>query len=201
MNQPAAVNPTPPQPARELALERALAEPGLRPLPPEAVAILREVGAPPRLAAHLRAVHDVAVQLLDWLAVAAPEVGVDRAAVLFGAATHDIGKTLHPEELSGPGSAHEAAGAAMLREHGDLARFAANHAQWDRPDATAEELLVTLADKVWKGKRVPGLEQRVAALLPGEPWEAFMVLDDALTRIADGAEDRLAFQARHPVHR
>lgn len=182
------------------ALERALTEPGLRPLPPDAAAILREVGAPPRLAAHLRAVHDVAVQLLDRLAVAAPELVVDRAAVLFGAATHDIGKTLHPEELSGPGSAHEAAGAEMLRGYGHLARFAATHAQWDRPDATAEELLVTLADKVWKGRREAGLEERVAALLPGEPWEAFMVLDDTLTRIADGAEARLAFQSRHPTN-
>jgi hypothetical protein len=30
-----------------------------------------------------------------------------RDAVLFGAATHDIGKTVHIDELSGPRSAHE----------------------------------------------------------------------------------------------
>jgi len=28
----------------------------------------------------------------------------------MGAALHDIGKVLHPEELSGPGNAHEIAG-------------------------------------------------------------------------------------------
>ncbi|WP_433375129.1 HD domain-containing protein [Dactylosporangium sp. CA-152071] len=171
----------------------------LRPLPAEVAALLRRVGAPPRLAAHLRLVHDVAAQLLDWLAAHAPGLVVDRAAVLFGAATHDIGKTLHPEELAGPGSAHEAAGARMLEEFGDLARFAANHARWDRPDATPEELLVTLADKVWKGKRVDDLERRVAGLLPGEPWEAFMALDDELTRIADTADERLAFQNAYPT--
>ena len=181
------------------ALEWALTESGLRPLPPEAAAILREVGAPPRLAAHLRAVHDVAAQLLDWLAVAAPGLAVDREAVLFGAATHDIGKALHPHELSGPGHEHEQAGAHMLRRYGHLARFAATHAQWDRPDATPEELLVTLADKVWKGRRETGLEERVAALLGGAPWEAYMVLDDELTRIAEDAEARLAFQASHPI--
>ncbi|MET7426903.1 HD domain-containing protein [Dactylosporangium sp. NPDC005555] len=180
-------------------LERALAEPGLRPLPAEAAAVLRRVDAPPRLAAHLRLVHDVAAQLLDWLAVAAPHLSLDREAVLFGAATHDIGKTLHPEELRGPGSAHEVAGTEMLREHGDLARFAVTHARWERPDATPEELLVTLADKVWKGKRVEGLERRVADLLGGEPWEAFMTLDDELTRIAGDADTRLAFQATYPI--
>jgi hypothetical protein len=183
------------------AFEQALVEPGPRPLPPAVVEILRRVDAPPRLVAHLRLVHDVAAQLLDWLAVAAPGLVVDRAAVLFGAATHDIGKAVHRRELSEPGSAHEAAGADLLRDHGDLARFAATHAQWERPDATAEELLVTLADKVWKGKRVAGLEQRVAALLGGgrEPWESFLVLDDELTRVAEDADARLAFQAAFPV--
>jgi hypothetical protein len=60
---------------------------------------------------------------------------------------------------------------------------------------------VTLADKVWKGKRVAGLEQRVAALLGGgrEPWESFLVLDDELTRVAEDADARLAFQAAFPV--
>lgn len=37
----------------------------LRPLPAEIVAPLAEIDAPARLAAHLRAVHDVAGQLLD----------------------------------------------------------------------------------------------------------------------------------------
>ena len=51
--------------------------------------------------------------------------------MLFGAATHDIGKTPHPAELSGPGSAHEEAGRELLLSLGGsprLARFAATHA-------------------------------------------------------------------------
>ncbi|WP_338056805.1 hypothetical protein [Streptomyces sp. ZAF1911] len=69
-----------------------------------------------------------------------------------------------------------------------------------------EELLVSTADKVWKGKRVTGLEDLlidhlVRASPPGtERWEAYLDLDSLLARIADGADGRLAFQAAHPVH-
>lgn len=185
-------------------LERALAAPGLRPLPPGVVGLLRAVGAPARLGAHLRAVHDVAVQLLDWLG--ADGVRVDREAVAFGAATHDIGKARVPRELTGAGAEHEAAGEALLVSLGvapRLARFAALHGRWERPEATLEELLVTLADKVWKGRRETGLEEKFAQLLAdatGEPvWAAFMRLDDELTRIAGGADERLAFQAGFPA--
>ncbi|MFG2043204.1 HD domain-containing protein [Dactylosporangium sp. NPDC048998] len=172
-------------------------------MPSSVVELLRAVGAPPRLGAHLRAVHDVAVEILDWLG---DDVAVDREAVLFGAATHDIGKVRFPGELSGAGAEHEPAGEALLRSLGvedRLARFAAVHGRWDRGDATVEELLVTLADKVWKGRREAGLEQKIAEILAAatdEPvWAAFMRLDDELTRIADGADDRLAFQASFPI--
>lgn len=47
-------------------------------------------------------IYDVAHRLLDWLAGQHPELVIDRAAVLFGAATHDIGKTIHTGELLGP---------------------------------------------------------------------------------------------------
>jgi len=177
-------------------------EPPLRALPADVVELLVELDAPPRLGAHLRAVHEVAAQLLDAL----PELAVDRAAVLFGAATHDIGKVEHPGELSGPGSAHEPAGHRLLVGRGvaeERPRFARTHADWDRDGATTEELLVSLADKVWKGKRVADLEQRVVRRLAQargqEPWEAFLDLDDVLTHIADGAEARLAFQAAYPI--
>ncbi|WP_433078628.1 HD domain-containing protein [Dactylosporangium sp. CA-052675] len=184
-------------------LERAITEEGLRPLPEAAAALLRQVGAPARLGAHLRAVHDVAVEIVDW---AGGEVEVDRAAVLFGAATHDIGKARFPEELSGPGAQHEPAGQQLLVALGvepRLARFAALHGNWRRDAATLEELLVTLADKVWKGRREAGLEEQVAQVVAearGEPvWAVFMRVDDALTRIADGADARLAFQSRFPT--
>lgn len=66
-----------------------------------------------------------------------------------------------------------------------------------------DDLLVSLADKVWKGKRVAELEQlvvnRLARATGTEAWQAFMDLDDILTRLAADADRRLAFQADHPV--
>lgn len=185
----------------------ATSHPPLRPLPSEAVRLLEEVGAPPRLVAHLRAVHDVAAQLVERLARSCPRLPVDREAVLFGAATHDIGKTLHPDELSGPGSRHEEAGRDLLLAHGvspGLARFAATHASWGSPDAGLEDLLVSLADKVWKNKRVADLEDLVVAELcrvSGRPvWQEFLDLDEFLTVLGEEADLRLAWQAAHPVH-
>jgi hypothetical protein len=188
------------------ALHRALTDPDLRPLPPEAERLLVALDAPPRLAAHLRAVHDAATELVAWVGNYCPTVDIDQDAVLFGAATHDIGKIRHPEELSGPGHAHEPAGYALLIEQGvpeKLARFARTHAAWTEPDIGINDLLVSCADKVWKAKRVPDLEQllvdRLAAANRSEPWQAFLDLDDEFTRIAADADRKLDFQNSHPV--
>jgi len=182
-------------------------DPPMLPLPERVAELLAELGAPPRLAAHLRAVHDVAHQLVDWVEQHCPAVIFDREAVLFGAATHDIGKTVHLTELSGPGSAHEEAGQALLLAHGispGLARFAATHASWVDVPAGLEDLLVSLADKIWKNKRVPELEDLVVARLAEASgraaWEEFLALDGVLARIGDGADRRLAFQASFPIH-
>ncbi|MFF7278661.1 HD domain-containing protein [Streptomyces griseorubiginosus] len=187
-------------------LHRALHAPGPRPLPDTAARLLRTLDAPPRLAAHLRLVHDVAYRLTDWLAQQHPALPLDREAVLFGAATHDIGKTTHVAELSGPGSAHEKAGQDLLLAHGippHLARFAATHATWTLPDIGLEDLLVSVADKIWKNKRVPELEdlvvRRLAEASGRTVWEEFLEFDDALTAVGEDAEERLAFQAAHPV--
>ncbi|MGW6445001.1 HD domain-containing protein [Lentzea sp. NPDC055074] len=178
----------------------------VRPLPAAAESVLSGLHAPPRLVAHLRLAHDVACDLVAWLERHHPAVACDREALLFGAATHDIGKVVHPNELSGPGSAHEPAGHALLVERGveeRLARFARTHASWTAAGISLEELLVSLADKVWKAKRVPDLEQlvteRLAEAAGQEPWEVFMALDDELDRIASGADARLAYQSSHPV--
>ncbi|MEV0175613.1 HD domain-containing protein [Streptomyces sp. NPDC050803] len=197
-----------PPPSTDL-LRRALAadtDPPLHPLPEQVVRLLRELDAPPRLAAHLRAVHDVAHQLVDWMARRHPATRFDRDAVLFGAATHDIGKATHVAELSGPGSAHEEAGRRLLLAHGvdaGLARFAATHASWTLPDIGIEDLLVSVADKAWKGKRVPALEdllvRRLAEASGRTVWEEFLELDDLLTAVGEDAEARLAFQASCPV--
>lgn len=95
-----------------------------RPLPALVEPLLSGLHAPPRLVAHLLLVHDVACELVAWVSRHHPSVALDPEAVLFGAATHDIGKVLHPNELSGPGSAHEPAGYALLRERGVSERLA-----------------------------------------------------------------------------
>lgn len=181
-------------------------QPPLRPLPIEAAELLHDVDAPPRLVAHLRAVHDVAGQLLEWIAARNLDLGINAGAVLFGAATHDIGKTLHPAELSTPGAQHEEAGRELLLNRGvdsGMARFAATHAGWSTKEAGMEDLLVSLADKIWKNKRVPELEDLVVAGLAvasGKPvWEEFLDLDSVLTRIGDQADARLAFQMSYPA--
>ncbi|WP_067507608.1 HD domain-containing protein [Actinoplanes sp. TFC3] len=185
------------------ALDRALTDSGLRPLPPAATELLQSLQAPPRLAAHLRAVHDVAWLLTDRLGRARPELDFDTTAVLFGAATHDIGKVIHGEELAVPGNRHEAAGRDLLISYGvpwHLARFAGTHGSWDaEEERTLEDLLVSLADKVWKGARVPSLEDQVAGHLGGPPWESFMFLDDVIQELAGAADSRLAFQSAFPV--
>ncbi|MGW3074801.1 HD domain-containing protein [Kitasatospora sp. NPDC001132] len=176
----------------------------LPPLPPDVAELLRALDAPPRLVAHLALVHEVAEEITGFCA--REGLVFDREAVLYGAATHDIGKTVHPEELSAPGSRHEPAGHALLLAHGvpeHLARFARTHASWGGPGVTVESLLVSLADKAWKDKRVRGLEdlvvERLAAAGGRERWEVFLALDDLLSRISEDAPRRLAVQAAHPV--
>jgi hypothetical protein len=180
-------------------LERALTAPPMRPLPATAAELLRELDAPPRLGAHLRAVHDVAWSLTDTLGRRWPALEFDTTAVLFGAATHDIGKVLHPAELTGPGTAHEAAGEDLLLRYGvpaHLARFAAGHGScWTRPGAPLDDLLVSLADRISRADRVRDLERQVVERTGRAPWELGGVLD----ALAAGAGERLAFQSGFPV--
>jgi hypothetical protein len=190
-------------------LQRALRDESvlaLRPLPGAAMDLLEELQAPPRLAAHLRLVHDVACQIGGWASDRYPALGYDLGAMLFGAATHDIGKVIHVAELSAPGSAHEEAGRQLLLTRGitpGRARFAATHASWTRPGITIEDLMVSVADKIWKNKRVPELEDLLAAMLTQasgrDAWKELLDLDGLLESIGDDADERLAFQAAFPI--
>ena len=178
--------------------------PDFAPLPAEVLEICRSVYASPRLVAHLTIVHDVAAKLLDHLHRAFPELHLDRDAVLFGAAVHDIGKAIHADELSGPGSQHERQGFELLKKLGvseERARFTFTHAAWEgRP---LEDLVVALADKCWKGKRVSLLEEetarKIGEQLGKEHWETFAALDEILEQLAEQADARLAWQAEFPT--
>lgn len=176
-------------------------------LPPELSALLAELKAPPRLEAHLRLVLGAAEALLQGLAATWPQLAgtaYDPDLVRFGAASHDIGKAVVPAELRAPGHAHEPAGERLLRERGYApaqARFCISHAAWEQGDIGCEDLLVALADKIWKGKREPALERRLVKLLAlrlGEPeWQVFTSLDDLIAPIAAQADSRLDWQNRH----
>ncbi|MFD8392288.1 hypothetical protein ACFV2N_24620 [Streptomyces sp. NPDC059680] len=64
---------------------------------------------------------------------------------------------------------------------------------------------MSLADKIWKNKRVAELEDLVVARLAGidgrAAWQWFMELDEALTALGEGADRRLAYQMSHPITR
>ncbi|HEX3747058.1 MAG TPA: HD domain-containing protein [Bryobacteraceae bacterium] len=178
----------------------------LSPFPKEAEDLLAETNSHPRLRAHLVLVHDVACQLTAHIHRAWPHLALDEKLVHLGAAIHDIGKTVHPQELSEPGHLHEAAGRRLLLEHGwaeKLARFTVTHGGDFGVNDPLEDLLVAAADKVWKGKRDDALEQalvhRIATLSGDEPWQVWLAVDDILTRLAEAAPERLRWHASHGV--
>ena len=178
-----------------------------RDLPADARQILETLHAPARLVAHLTLVHDVADELIRALRTRWPDLPVDHDAVLFGAAIHDIGKVLHPNELDGPGNDHEKDGPPLLERLGiptERASFSRTHGTWrQEADVTCEDVLVALADTCWKGQRDGELEMllasRIASLQGIEKWQAFMSLDEMLERVAGVAEERLAWQRQFPA--
>lgn len=174
-----------------------------RPLPEQVQRLCDLLKAPPRLVAHLRLVHDTAVDLVAELDDCFPTLDYDADSVLFGAATHDLGKVLYPNELTSTGNQHEQDGPALLEQYGIptcLSRFARTHGSWTRDeDQPLEDLLVALADAIWKGK-CPELEgrvvQRIAAMISVEHWQVFLKFDDLAGRLSADEQERLAWQQR-----
>jgi putative nucleotidyltransferase with HDIG domain len=169
--------------------------------PAGALQLLVDLGASPWLVRHHELVSEAALELCDLVR---RDLGVafDRELVLVGAALHDAGKIVHPDEMREPGSRHEAAGQQLLLAHGvpaSTARFCVTHASWTAPTLTIEDLLVALADKLWKGKRIDDLEQRVADLITHttgrERWSVFAGLDSICDSIAAAGPARLARSA------
>ncbi|HEV2238580.1 MAG TPA: HD domain-containing protein [Ktedonobacterales bacterium] len=174
----------------------------LEPLPSDVIDLLGRLGASPRLIAHLTLVHDVACKLTARLDAVWPKLPYDRVAVRLGAALHDIGKTVHPDELVLPGHLHELAGEELLRQQSfasAYARFGRTHDQWaDEPAAQAEDLLVALADSWWRGKRNERLEDAtchwIADTTQIPHWQVFAALDDIAVAITSEADSRLEWQ-------
>lgn len=162
--------------------------------PEDAFALMQELGASSWLVQHHRLVVEAAAELCER--VTGP---YDRELVKLGAAVHDMGKVRHPEEMSGPGHQHEEAGRKLLTSRGvsdHVARFCVTHASWTAPNRTTEDLLVALADKLWKGKRVSELEElavtRLANARGEDRWSVFSELDAVFEDVASRGDLRLA---------
>jgi hypothetical protein len=169
----------------------------------DAIRLLERLGAPAELLTHARIVSETAEELIDGL-VEAGAKGIARDEVLLRAALHDAGKIVEPAELHVPGSRHEAAGEALLLEHGvapALARICRSHARWDQlDDVSSSELLAALADKLWRGKRDEALEHLVANdFVRGETdwFRTYTRYLDVFERVAEAGGRRLELTATH----
>ncbi len=164
---------------------------------------MHELGAGPRLIHHHRLVVDAATQLVVGLEPY--RAAFDPQRVLLGAAIHDAGKICCPAELLGGGNEHERLGAELLRANGmsGLARFCVTHGQWRDRDLPVEDLLVALADTLWKGRRSAELEERlgvqVATASGHAYWDLMIPLDDLFERIAAEGPTRLMSSAEVPI--
>ena len=166
--------------------------------PRDGLRLLEDLGATPWLVRHHQLVVEAASVVCERFT---RDIGVafDAEAVLLGASLHDAGKVVHPEEMTNAGHEHEAAGQTLLLERGvpaTIARFCVTHASWLDPRCTLEDLLVALADKLWKGKRDEDLERllvdRLVALTGLEPWELFDRVDAICEAIAADGPERLS---------
>jgi len=171
-------------------------------LPTELSALLKILNSPVRLKRHLCIVHTTAFEILTLLKVEWPKLEINQELILFGAATHDIGKTEITDELFESGKRHELTGMTILLNQGftkEQSRFALTHGTWQDDSLNIEDLLVALSDKIWKGSRVDDLEelvgQKLSSMLNCDYWDVNGKLDSILSRIALGADEKLNWQA------
>jgi hypothetical protein len=162
----------------------------------DAYVFLQELGASPPLIIHIKLVAEASELLIAKLR--SLDVGFDINFVRLGVAFHDAGKILHPEELQVKGINHEAAGEQLLIANcidAKLARCCRSHGQWQTMECTLEELLVALADTLWKGKRSQDLENLVVKWLlkqcSRDYWDLFMEMDACFEQIAEDGYSRL----------
>jgi hypothetical protein len=162
----------------------------------DAYVFLRELGASSKLIIHVKLVAEASELLIAKLRLL--DIGFDISFVRLGVAFHDAGKILHPEELQIKGINHEAAGEQLLLANGidnELARCCRSHGQWQNMECTLEELLVALADTLWKGKRSQDLEnlvvKRLSKQYSRDYWELFMEMDACFEKIAEDGYSRL----------
>ncbi|WP_295619563.1 HD domain-containing protein [Chamaesiphon sp. GL140_3_metabinner_50] len=163
----------------------------------DAYKILQDLNASPHLIQHVKLVAEAAeILILQFQQI---NLSFDPEWVRLGVAFHDIGKTLYPIELIERGNKHESAGEQLLLNRGidpKIARCCRSHGQWDRIECSFEELVIALADCLWKGKRNVELEHltisKAAQILRQDYWDVFVKLDDRFEEIARGGDLRLS---------
>ncbi|VFQ45972.1 hd domain [Desulfoluna butyratoxydans] len=162
----------------------------------DAFELLKTMGAPGHLITHAKLVGEAANALLTTFEKL--NVPVDSEFVQTAVVIHDIGKIVHPQEMSTPGSNHEPQGEKMLLDQGvspKLARCCLSHGRWHKMECSLEELTLALADTLWKGKRIDALELKVIDLIAGhlhkDRWDVFPQLDSLFERIANEGDSRL----------
>lgn len=161
----------------------------------QAMALLRQNGAPQRLLVHVELVGEAGEAIISELERLGAEL--DKDFIRSGIVLHDIGKTIHLSELDQDGDLHGEVGRELLRQEGvepRLAQVCVSHVDWTRAE-TLEELVIACSDKLWKGRRVADLEEalvrRVTTVLGLEYWDVFQRMDSCFESIADGADERL----------
>ena len=92
------------------------------PLPPRDAQLLLDSDSPPRLIRHLEIVHGTCCRLLDAFRDQFPQLPLDADTICLGAAIHDVGKLIHPEELSSAGPRHEEDGPGFSYRKGISSR-------------------------------------------------------------------------------
>lgn len=164
--------------------------------PQQAWDLLQRLQAPEHLLRHVTLVTEASELLLAQCAKL--NLVIDENLVRVGVLIHDIGKIQRQDEMFNPGGEHEIIGEQLLLEHGasaELARICRSHARYAQMPCRLEELLIALADKLWKGKREETLELRVideiAHSLNQSRWDVFPSMDQCFEQIAAGADDRL----------
>lgn len=161
----------------------------------DALSLLNALGASASLIQHAKIVSEVAAQVLACLDLSVDQI--QHSVVLIGAMLHDVGKVKYPEELRQPGHQHELAGQQMLMALSipeQIAEICVTHAGWQLAKST-EALVVALADKLWKGSRVPDLEDRIirqlAEIKQQEFWSLYLTVEPCFDQIAEDAPTRL----------
>lgn len=163
--------------------------------PDDAWDLLNRLDAPEHLHRHVQLVSETAEELIHCLQQF--PLTLDENLIRIGVILHDVGKIQHPEEFHQSGNLHEEKGRLLLTQLGvadHIAKVCVSHGNWhDHP--SLEELVIALADKLWKGKRVPDLEQKLLGAIAEEtavdPWSLFEGLDSTFEAIAADGDRRL----------